>query len=196
MDKRALRQIAIQELEAEALTATVDFKKAEIQKEAPSLRSEFYTQALYEGKLLEEIMPALATPPPVYQQNVQVIVNEKLDSSKEVSTTTSNSSDSDFTADKLPGNLWDGYENDTLPRKTHGRVVRNLRHQIFSLYRRLFGVVFVVNMAILIAIFVKGGTNAQELGLIVVANLFCAILMRQDYVINVFFTICCAVPSS
>ena len=42
----------------------------------------------------------------------------------------------------------------------------------------------------------KGGANAQELGLIVVANLFCAILMRQDYVINAFFTVACAVPRS
>jgi len=32
---------------------------------------------------------------------------------------------------------WDGYENDILPPKNQGR------YQIFSLYRRLFGVVFV-----------------------------------------------------
>ena len=86
--------------------------------------------------------------------------------------------------------------DDELPEKTHGHALRNIRHQIFSLYRRLFSVVFVVNMAIFIATLAKGGANAQELGLIVVANLFCAILMRQDYVINAFFTVACAVPRS
>jgi len=103
------------------------------------------------------------------------------------------SSSADVSEKGLP---WDGYLEDEIPKKMHGRILRNLRHQIFSLYRRLFGVVFVVNMAILISIFVKGHTNAQQLGLIVVSNLFCAILMRQDYVINAFFTVCCAVPQS
>lgn len=94
------------------------------------------------------------------------------------------------------GNAWDGYLDDEIPNKTQGKLVRNLRHSIFSLYRRLFGVVFIANMAIFIATLVRGGANAQHLGLIVVANLFCAILMRQDYVINTFFNVFCAVPSS
>lgn len=108
------------------------------------------------------------------------------------SSTTNVTSKADSTVEK--GNAWDGYQDDPVPEKTQGRIIRNLRHQIFSLYRRLFGVIFVVNMAILIAIFARGGANAQELGLIVVANLFCAVLMRQDYVINAFFTVFCAVP--
>lgn len=90
---------------------------------------------------------------------------------------------------------WSGYEDDELPDKTQGKVARNLRHQIFSLYRRLFGVVFVTNLVIFISVVIKGA-NAQKLGGIVVANLFCAILMRQDYVINAFFNVFCSVPSS
>ena len=90
-----------------------------------------------------------------------------------------------------------GYEDDGIPDKTQSKPVRNLRHQIFTLYRRLFGVVFVTNVAVLIATLARSeGVDAQHLGLIVVANLFCAILMRQDYVINAFFTVACAVPSS
>ncbi|KAJ7644140.1 nonribosomal peptide synthetase 12 [Roridomyces roridus] len=92
--------------------------------------------------------------------------------------------------------VWDGYEKDVLPEKLEGRYFRNLRHQIFSLYRRLFGIVFITNMAIFIAVIVQGGATAQRLGLITIANLFCAILMRQDYVINMFFNFFCAVPSS
>ncbi|KAJ6584991.1 nonribosomal peptide synthetase 12 [Mycena capillaripes] len=91
---------------------------------------------------------------------------------------------------------WEGYEKDILPDKLEGKIVRNLRHQIFSLYRRLFGVVFVTNMAIFLAILIRGGASAQRLGMITLANLFVAILMRQDYVVNVFFNILCAVPTS
>lgn len=106
-----------------------------------------------------------------------------------------NSSKTNVGSSVEKANAWDGYLDDPLPEKTQGHIFRNVRHQIFSLYRRLFGVIFVVNIAILIAIFARGGANAQELGLIVVSNLFCAVLMRQDYVINAFFTVFCAVPS-
>ena len=91
---------------------------------------------------------------------------------------------------------WDGYENDVLPPKRQARYLRNIRHQIFSIYRRLFGVVFVVNMSIFIAILCQGGASAQRLGLIVIANLSSSIFMRQDYVINAFFNLFCAVPLS
>ncbi|KAH8998512.1 hypothetical protein EDB92DRAFT_1941335 [Lactarius akahatsu] len=91
---------------------------------------------------------------------------------------------------------WDGYEDDVLPPKRQGRYLRNLRHQILSLYRRLFGIVFAVNVSIIVAILCQGGANAQRLGLIVIANLSSSIFMRQDYVINAFFTVFCAVPLS
>ncbi|KIY70558.1 nonribosomal peptide synthetase 12 [Cylindrobasidium torrendii FP15055 ss-10] len=97
--------------------------------------------------------------------------------------------------DKEKENWWDGYENEPVPDKTQGKRARNLRHLVFTLYRRLFGVVFVTNMAIFIATAVRGAT-AMYLGKIVVANLFCAILMRQDYVINAFFTVFTAVPNT
>ncbi|KAF8270854.1 hypothetical protein EI94DRAFT_1722068 [Lactarius quietus] len=91
---------------------------------------------------------------------------------------------------------WDGYEKYTLPPKKQGRFLRNLRHQVFSLYRRLFGIVLVVNMSIFVAILCQGGATAQRLGLIVTANISSSIFMRQDYVINAFFAIFCAVPLS
>lgn len=91
--------------------------------------------------------------------------------------------------------VWTGYEQDVLPDKAQGRIVRNLRHKILYLYRRLFGVVFLANLSLLIAVAIKGA-NAAEIGKIVIANLFVSILMRQDYVIDVFFTLFCAVPPS
>jgi len=91
--------------------------------------------------------------------------------------------------------IWADYQHAILPEKTQGRFVRNLRHQIFYLYRRLFGVVFLTNLAIFINVAVKGA-NAATLGKIVIANIFVAILMRQDYVIDAFFTVFTAAPSS
>lgn len=91
--------------------------------------------------------------------------------------------------------VWEGYEDDELPSKTNNRAIRNLRHKIFSIYRRIFGVIFVVNISIFIATAVRGA-DASDLGLIVVANLFCAILMRQEYVVNSFFIVFGNVPRS
>ncbi|THH21034.1 hypothetical protein EW146_g431 [Bondarzewia mesenterica] len=142
----------------------------------------------------------VSTPPPTYQgqlragdtplQDVAILDNTAGYSSP-------SSSSSDISPSEVEkGNVWDGYLDEDLPDKTQGRFIRNLRHQVFSLYRRLFGIVFVTNMAVFIATLVRHETSAQHLALIVVANLFCAILMRQDHVINAFFLVFCAVPRS
>jgi hypothetical protein len=94
------------------------------------------------------------------------------------------------------GHVWDGCLDDEIPDKTQGKWQRNIRHQIFTLYRRLFGLAFVTNIAILIATLARGGLSSTGIGKIVIANLFCAILMRQDHVVNAFFKVFCAVPPS
>ncbi|PCH39996.1 hypothetical protein WOLCODRAFT_131154 [Wolfiporia cocos MD-104 SS10] len=97
--------------------------------------------------------------------------------------------------DEEKGEVWTGFEDDILPEKTQGRLIRNLRFQIMSLYRRLFGMVFAANMGVFIWCCVKD-VNASQLGTVVVANIFAAILMRQEYVINAFFTVACLAPKS
>ncbi|KAG6854584.1 hypothetical protein C0991_004920 [Blastosporella zonata] len=62
--------------------------------------------------------------------------------------------------------IWAGYEQDILPDKKESRVIRNLRHQIFYLYRRLFGIVFLTNLGLFIWYAVKGA-NAMEIGQVV-----------------------------
>ncbi|KAI0365733.1 hypothetical protein BV20DRAFT_1056243 [Pilatotrama ljubarskyi] len=132
-----------------------------------------------------------APPPPSYELERSTL-----------STPTAASSISDMKSEvsvEKGGVPWKGYLDDDLPEKTQGRWIRNLRFQIFSLYRRLFGVVFVTNMAVFIATCVQGGVqgaDAQFLGKVAIANIFVAILMRQDYVINAFFTVACAAPQS
>ncbi|OBZ71566.1 Bacitracin synthase 3 [Grifola frondosa] len=181
IDKRALRQMALDKIDAENLAA---------QRSALSTKPEFYSPTMYDGKLLADIISSLPAPPPVYQHTIKSLdlTQSSSSSSQEKFAPLFSDRKSEITSSQESGNVWDGYKEDELPKKTQGKAVRNLRYIVFSLYRRLFGVVFVTNMAVFIATLVQGGANAKQLGLIVVANLFCAILMRQDYVINAFFT--------
>lgn len=92
----------------------------------------------------------------------------------------------------------DYLEKFTLPEKRGRHGLRALRHRIFSLYRRLFSVVFIVNVvAICLMIsFSKTGNGLKNISTAVAANLTMAVLMRQEYVINSLFTVACAVPTS
>ncbi|KAG7093556.1 hypothetical protein E1B28_007226 [Marasmius oreades] len=90
-------------------------------------------------------------------------------------------------AEKQP---WEGYLDDELPDKGEAKYVRNFRHQLFTIYHRIFGVVFIVNMSIFIVYCVRDAT-IPRLGVTTTANLFTCILMRQDYVINAFFAVFC-----
>ncbi|GLB34658.1 putative adenylate-forming reductase, a natural product biosynthesis enzyme that resembles non-ribosomal peptide synthetases, yet serves to modify one substrate, rather than to condense two or more building blocks [Lyophyllum shimeji] len=93
--------------------------------------------------------------------------------------------------------IWAGYEQDVLPPKEQERWLRNLRHQIFYLYRRLFGIVFITNLGIFISVAANfKNVNAPHIAKIVVGNLFGAILMRQDYVIDAFFVTCTSISPS
>ena len=90
----------------------------------------------------------------------------------------------------------DHHADDDLPEKMQGHYIRNLRHQIFTLYRKLFVVIFVANLVAFAALFSLDHHSTEHIGLAVVSNIFCAILIRQEYVINLLFTVFCAVPSS
>ncbi|KAG5644797.1 hypothetical protein DXG03_007619 [Asterophora parasitica] len=76
--------------------------------------------------------------------------------------------------------IWAGYEQDVLPDKTRGGVIGNLRYQILQVYRRLFGMVFLINVGLFISVAVKGAV-APQIGLIALSNLFVAVALREDY---------------
>ncbi|TVY36167.1 Adenylate-forming reductase [Lachnellula occidentalis] len=85
----------------------------------------------------------------------------------------------------------------TLPEKKGLHGWRALRHRTFSLYRRLFSVVFVTNLVLLIVMLTKrGGPKLEHLAIATAANLAASVLFRQDYVINFLFTVACSVPTS
>jgi hypothetical protein len=85
-----------------------------------------------------------------------------------------------------------------LPAKKGRHGLRALRHRIFSLYRRLFSVVFTINLAtvILVVYFGKEGRGLQKVSTAIAANLATAVLLRQEYVINALFTIACSAPNT
>jgi hypothetical protein len=85
-----------------------------------------------------------------------------------------------------------------LPPKNGRHGLRAMRHRFFSLYRRFFSIVFFCNM-IAMAIVVKFcgyGAELQSIATAMAANLTFAVLMRQEFIINVLFKIACSVPTS
>ena len=140
----------------------------------------------------------VAVPQPAYINAVPTLPYVTEEHAASTTATVSDDKTESASVEEKGGPIWEGYREDDIPEKTHGHFLRNVRFQIFSLYRRLFGIVFVTNMAIFIAACVRGGTNtdANHLGLITIANLFVAILMRQAYVINAFFTVAMWTPRS
>ncbi|KAG4418099.1 hypothetical protein IFR04_008760 [Cadophora malorum] len=127
--------------------------------------------------------PKISKPSPAYapseKQQMHIIVGPP-------STSSSSDSDSDY-SEKFP-----------VPEKKGIHKLRALRHRILSLYRRLFTLVFIVNLAAvyLMISFGKTGKGLQNMSTATAANLTVAVLMRQEYVINALFTIACAVPTS
>ncbi|EJC98159.1 nonribosomal peptide synthetase 12 [Fomitiporia mediterranea MF3/22] len=201
IDKRTLRVIAEEATESNKESRIlIPSKKVNLDVTIPAGQVPRVRAVPLAGMLWSEATPLPVAPPPVYQKDAHAsemaFVSSHIDGS--VSSSSSSLDEKIKPTDMEKGRSlgWEGYETETLPDKVHGHYLRNLRHQIFTLYRRLFGVVFVVNMAILIATIVKKAYDAQSLGLIVVADLFCAVLMRQDYVINAFFNVFCAIPAS
>ena len=183
IDKRALKAVALEPPSPVPDSPLTDGKAPRTPSTITEVDAGFYAKGLYSSDTPKSDLSMPDIPPPVYGSEASI-------------------SEKKLAYDQVPvlekqSYPWDGYLDDEVPDKTQGKLMRNVRHQVFSLYRRLFGIVFVANAAVLIATFARpGGTDAQHLGLIVVSNLFCAILMRQDYVINTFFTVACAVPIS
>ena len=83
-----------------------------------------------------------------------------------------------------------------VPEKKHGKKVRGLRHRILIVYRRLFSVVWIVNLVLLALILAIPSINRIWFSHLAAINLTIAVLARQDYVINLLYTVFCSVPKS
>lgn len=76
------------------------------------------------------------------------------------------------------------------------KIFKDLRYRILIIYRRLFSLVWIVNLAVLLVILFVPSIDRTWLTNIALLNLTVAIVIRQDFVINAIFAVCCLVPRS
>ncbi|KAK7539086.1 hypothetical protein IWX50DRAFT_673244 [Phyllosticta citricarpa] len=77
-----------------------------------------------------------------------------------------------------------------LPEKKYPVVVRNLRHKIFIVYRRLFSLILIGNLAAfiwLVCHYRSLNVPASPLATATASNFCIAILIRQDYINNTIY---------
>ncbi|KAH6957510.1 hypothetical protein BKA56DRAFT_601782 [Ilyonectria sp. MPI-CAGE-AT-0026] len=82
-----------------------------------------------------------------------------------------------------------------VPKKRQSKRMRGLRHRILIVYRRLFTLVGIFNIAAALAV-ILSGIQREWLGTVTAINLALAVLIRQDFVINALYMITCSVPKS
>jgi NAD(P)H-flavin reductase len=80
-----------------------------------------------------------------------------------------------------------------VPDKDLAQPLRGLRYRVFIVYRQLLSIVWLVNIGAIIALIVTSGTT-KWLGILTAANLVACVLIRQDVIINILYTIFCSVP--
>lgn len=79
-----------------------------------------------------------------------------------------------------------------LPPKRYSRIFRHFRYTFFNVYRRLFSIVFVLNLVGVAILFGRyKGTSPPaflaDLANAASANIMVAISMRQDYIVNICY---------
>lgn len=87
------------------------------------------------------------------------------------------------------------------PEKRYGRVPRNLRSNIFSVYRRLCILVIAANVSAMVALGAKNDLfklpdSVPHISTAVSVNLVVAVLMRQELVVNALFLVVGNLPQS
>jgi len=90
-----------------------------------------------------------------------------------------------------------------LPAKRERRVWRVIRYTLLAVYQRLFSLVFISNIAALITIHIlsrhrhwSAGRMATAASTAAGVNITLTVLIRQDFVINWLYAICCWTPHS
>jgi hypothetical protein len=97
--------------------------------------------------------------------------------------------------------LKDAQDSDYSPIRRHVRIVRCIRYSIFTVYRRLFTLVFVLNTIGILIVLQRNRFRYEEffcgtLAAFASSNFLLAILVRQDYLVNLLFRTAWLVPWS
>ena len=73
--------------------------------------------------------------------------------------------------------------------------MRNLRHRIMSMYRRLFSVIFLANLVVTICFATtKNGVTLDRLAAACLGNMTASILIRNEHVVNGLFRVFSSIP--
>lgn len=108
----------------------------------------------------------------------------------------STSYDSAFKITAPPPNL------PPLPVKRERRIFRRLRYTVLAVYQRLFTIAFAANIVGLVIVLVNARNNhpsgppISTFATATAVNVTIAIAMRQEYVVNALYDICCSAPHS
>ena len=91
-------------------------------------------------------------------------------------------------------------ETINVPAKRQSKIVRDVRHTYFNVYKRLFSIVFIANMIGLIVFLAQNRTptklSLSDIATAASANILVAILIRQDYIVNFWFKVFWRIPHS
>lgn len=89
-----------------------------------------------------------------------------------------------------------------LPSKSQNRLVRYLRWNFFSMYRKIFAAVFIANIVAAVVFLSQLRYRSTSIAMYqnaataAAANFCIGILMRNEHVVNALFIIACSVPHS
>ncbi|KAK2752695.1 hypothetical protein FQN54_008073 [Arachnomyces sp. PD_36] len=81
------------------------------------------------------------------------------------------------------------------PEKKNGKYARGLRYRIMIVYRTLFSLVWIANIAAMLGISI-GHVNPVWIKRVAFINLTVAVLIRNDFIINLVYTVTCSAPKS
>ena len=81
-----------------------------------------------------------------------------------------------------------------LPKKKLPHPLRGIRLRVLIIYRCLFSLVWLTNIVALMCILAIPSIGRQWISIIAFINLTTAVLIRQDFIVNAIYTVCCSAP--
>ncbi|KAL1618747.1 hypothetical protein SLS56_010438 [Neofusicoccum ribis] len=88
----------------------------------------------------------------------------------------------------------------TLPDKRQSPFVRNARHRVLSVYRRMATLIIIANLVALAAFVASAGSvlniAADDLATATAVNIFFSIAVRQEFIVNSLYAACLSAPLS
>ncbi|KAI0533494.1 hypothetical protein GGR58DRAFT_506255 [Xylaria digitata] len=89
-------------------------------------------------------------------------------------------------------------ERAVLPDQLGSEPSRRIRHKYASSYRKIFGLIFTINLAVFLVFLItmRGNPNSRDVGSAASANLLVCILFRQEEFVNLVYEIFVLAPHS